>query len=90
MPTYTQRVEFSREFTITAKDANAANDRLDELVREVEFSSDVRCRDGVYLFEDDPVECPKCKGACVNENDENCPHCHGEGSVPFVADKEAA
>lgn len=85
MPKYTQIVRFEREFTIVAKDAAAANERLEHLIREVEFDGNLS-NDGYSNFEDDPVECPKCKGACVIGDDETeCDRCKGDGSIPFVA-----
>ena len=89
MPTYKTTVQFVRPITITAKDAAEANQELEDLVSESEMGGDVRC-DSFVVFQDEPVECPKCKGDCVNEEGENCAECHGEGSVPFSADKEAA
>lgn len=85
MPTYKQTVRFEREFAIEARDAAAANEKLDELVRQAEWDADVR-EDGHYEFEDEPVECPKCKGNCVVGDDEQtCDRCNGDGCVPFTA-----
>lgn len=83
MRTYKQTVKFERHFEIEAKDAEAANEKLAELVREIEWDADVNC-EGFYDFEDDPVECPECKGEC-EVDDKTCPLCNGNGCVPFVA-----
>jgi len=85
MPTYQQTVQFHRRFTIIAKDAAEATEQLEELVSSTKFFSDVEC-EGFSSFEDEPVECPKCKGCGFLENGEaeqECDQCKGEGIVPF-------
>ena len=85
MPKYKETVKFWREFAIEAKDAAEANEKLDEAVRDVEFSADVQS-DGYALFEDDPVECPKCEGnGTTGDEEQACDRCHGDGSIPFAA-----
>lgn len=94
MPTYTQRIQFEREFVIEAKDAEEANDKLAEAISRVEWDADVRECSGFYRFEDDPVSCPACKGTgiiYVNEEDEDgptCERCGGAGEIPFVAENK--
>jgi RecJ-like exonuclease len=85
--TYKQTVRFEREFIIQARDAEAANAQLDEMVDRVVFDADVESQ-GHYAFEDEPVECPACKGnGEVDEKPgEPCERCKGEGSIPFVAE----
>lgn len=84
MPSYKQTVKFERVFHILAKDAAEANEKLENAVREIEWDSDVESQ-GFYEFEDEPVECPECKGDC--EVDEKpCVKCNGEGSIPFVSE----
>ena len=85
MPTYTTKVTFYRSFKITARDAKDANQQLEDLVHETEFGGDVE-HDGFEVFEDEPVECPECKGDCVID-DRKCGRCNGEGLVPFEASK---
>ena len=87
MPTYKTTVQFVREITITARDASEANQKLEDLVSESEFGGDVKC-DSFEVFEDEPVECTKCKGDCFNEAGETCDQCHGEGSIPFSPNKK--
>lgn len=55
MRQYSQKVRFERTFNITAKDAESANAKLQELVERVEFDGDVRA-EGVYDFEDEDPE----------------------------------
>lgn len=81
MPKYTQTVQFQREFVIHAKNATEANDMLENEVNRVEFDSDLSA-EGYYEFEDEPVECPKCKGQCEIEG-QACNRCNGDGCVPF-------
>jgi hypothetical protein len=90
MPKYTQTLTFKREVSITAPDAARANDQLQDLISSSEFHGDVRV-DDYYDFEDEPVECPQCKGNCTvdDEDEEECPRCKGEGSVPFEAEDKA-
>ena len=83
MPEYRQAIGFEHEFVIKAQNAQEANEKLEELIHEVEWQSDVR-NSGYYDFEDEPVECPKCKGNCLIGDDEKiCDRCEGKGSVPF-------
>lgn len=85
MPKYTQTVRFEREFVIEAKDAGDANEKLEDLIRQAEWDANVR-NDGYYDFEDEPVECPKCKGNCtIGDDEQTCDRCNGDGSVPFTA-----
>jgi hypothetical protein len=55
MKTYSQTVTFRRRFTIQAKNAEEANKKLDTLIEEVEFASDVEC-DGFYSYFEDLEE----------------------------------
>ncbi len=56
MPEYKQKIRFERTFTIQAKNADEANRKLEDLIRDVEFDGDVEC-DGFYQdFEDPEVE----------------------------------
>src|ERR1035438_2841806 len=88
MPTYKQTVLFVKDVIITARDAADANEQLEELVGDAEFSAGVSC-DSFEIFEDEPVECPKCKGAgTIGDDYQNCDECHGEGSVPFKTNKK--
>lgn len=83
MPTYTQTVRFEKEFCIQAKNAAEANQKLQDLVDQVEFDADVRS-DGWHIFEDDPIDCPKCGGlGVVGEDEVRCDRCSGDGSIPF-------
>lgn len=89
MQEYRQRLQFTRDIVIKAKDAAEANAKLEEIINDIEFSSSVDC-DGYQEFEDEPVECPECKGNGVTgdvdgEDEQECKNCKGEGSVPFVA-----
>lgn len=85
MPKYTQTVTFKREISITAKNAAAANEQMQDMIRSSEFHGDVEV-DDYYDFEDEPVDCPKCKGACEDENEKTCETCNGEGCVPFTGE----
>lgn len=88
MPQYKETVKFYKSFVIEAKDAAEANEKLEELVGDVEFSADVE-NDGYTVFEDEPVECPKCKGSgTVGDDEQTCDRCNGDGSVPFTANAE--
>jgi DnaJ-class molecular chaperone len=93
MPTYKTTVQFVREITITARDASEANQKLEDSVSESEFGGDVKC-DSFEVFEDEPVECPDCKGLGFIGDDEedtkDCEKCHGEGSVPFKANDKVS
>ena len=83
MPEYKQRVKFYKDFTITAKNAKEANDKLDELINEAEWDAKIEL-DERYDFEDEPVACPQCKGEGVIGADETtCNRCNGECSIPF-------
>lgn len=83
MPIYKTTVRFEREFVISAKNAEEADDKLERLVEEVEMQADVQCL-GTGYFEDDPEECAECKGSgLVGESEDECPKCHGDGEVPF-------
>ncbi len=85
MPKYTQTIRFERELVINAKDAREANEKLEALIHDIEWGSDVR-NEGYYDFE----ECPKCKGNCtIGDDEQNCDRCNGEGSVPFTAEQTA-
>lgn len=93
MPTYKQTVQFVRVIKITARDAAEANQMLSDLVSETEVDGNVEC-DGWREFEDEPVECPICKGDGEIIHDDSaggrlltCSRCNGEGTVPFSADK---
>lgn len=55
MKNYRQKVTFSRTFNIKAKNAEEATRKLESLVDEVEFSSDVS-HDGYCPFEDEEPE----------------------------------
>lgn len=55
MPEYTQKVTFSRTFHFTAKDAAHANAKLEKLIDEAEFASELT-NDGWYAFEDEEPE----------------------------------
>jgi|ERR1039457_3018410 RecJ-like exonuclease len=88
MPNYKTTVNFWKDYSITAKDAKDANYQLEELVGDDEFSVGLQ-NDGFEIFEDEPVECQKCKGAgTIGEDYQNCDECKGEGSVPFKANTE--
>jgi RecJ-like exonuclease len=90
MPTYKQSVNFRREFVIIARDAAEANDKLEEAVSQAEFDADLRC-EGTERFEDEPVECPKCKGVgTIGEDYQTCDQCDGECSVPFSPNTEVS
>lgn len=78
---YKKTVNFEREFVIEAKNATAANEKLEDMVRKIEFDSDTRA-DCYYDFEDEDINCPKCKGD-GEINEEICDLCKGETSVPF-------
>jgi len=83
MNTYKQTVKFERHFEIQARSAEEANAKLMELVHDCEFGGDVE-HQGYYDFEDEPVECPECKGACViGEQEETCKRCNGDGVIAF-------
>lgn len=83
MPEYSQTVQFEREFRITAKNAKEANDKLGDLIRQAEWDASIE-NQGYYDFEDEPVECPECKGRGeVGEDEKECPKCKGECSIPF-------
>ena len=85
MQTYKQTVRFVRRFTITAKDAAEANEKLEEAIRDAEFSANVAC-DSFDVFEDEPVTCPKCKGdGIIGDGEITCDQCKGEGQIPFSA-----
>lgn len=85
MPRYSQKLVFEREVSFEARDAAAANERLERIISESEFHGDVRCTDS-YEFEDEPVTCPNCKGLGVVGDDEiTCGQCKGECCIPFVA-----
>lgn len=79
MKTYTQKVSFYRTFEISAKNAEEATRKLEDLVDEITFQSDVEC-DGTYDFEDEPEECPTCKGEGDVDGSE-CSTCEGSGQV---------
>lgn len=83
MRTYKQTVKFERRFEIQAKDAAEANEKIAKAVNDIKWDTDCES-EGFYDFEDDPVECPECKGEC-EMNDQACPVCHGDGVIPFVA-----
>jgi hypothetical protein len=86
MQKYEQTVHFKREINITAKNAAEANRILEELISSSEFHGDV-VHDGYEDFEDEPVECPDCKGCGAigeGEQEKECEKCNGDGSVPFV------
>lgn len=90
MPEYKQRVKFYRDFTITAKNAKEANDKLDELINEAEWDAKIEV-DERYDFEDEPVECPTCKGnGVVGDDEQECTQCHGECCVPFSDNAEVS
>lgn len=82
MRNYIQKVRFYRTFEIEAKDAEEATHKLQDLVDEVTFQSDVES-EGVYLFEDEPEECPTCHGAgeVGDVAGDECPTCKGSGTV---------
>jgi len=85
MPKYKQTVKFERTFVIEAPCAQAANEKLDDIVRQVEWDAEVE-EEGHYEFEDEPVECPKCKGECLIGEDV-CDRCNGDGCVPFTPNR---
>ena len=88
MPIYKQTVCFVKDVVITARDAAAANEQLEELVGDAEFSAGVSC-DSFETFEDEPIECPKCKGGgFIGADYKTCDECRGEGSVPFKANNK--
>ena len=87
MKTYEQKLVFFKHVTIQAENAKEANEKLDELINEIEWSADVSLDDS-YKFEDEPVDCPECrgKGYVTNEDDEEekespCVKCKGEGVI---------
>lgn len=85
MPIYSQTVRFEKRFEIEAKNAEEANNILDEKVQDIEFHGDVDSQ-GAYLFEDDDVRCPACDGNCTigeGDDEEDCEACSGRGEVPF-------
>ncbi len=85
MPKYQQTVTYYKRYEIEAKNAAEANEKMDDLVSETEFGDDLQ-NDGYEIFEDEPVECPQCKGTgqIGEEDDEKeCPKCKGDGSIPF-------
>jgi hypothetical protein len=83
MPIYRQTVKFERSFQIEAKDAESANAKLREAVHQCEWDADVE-NQGFYDFEDEPVQCPACRGACViGEDERDCERCAATGAVPF-------
>jgi RecJ-like exonuclease len=80
---YKQIVTFEKEFSIEAANAQEANNKLEDMVRDIEWDHDLR-HDGVETFEDEPINCPQCKGdGCIDEHGTTCPLCKGETSVPF-------
>lgn len=81
MPKYATTVTFKREFVITAKNALAANEELENRVSEAEHDADVKA-EPFDTFVDEPVTCPKCHGD-GEINHAVCGHCLGEGSIPF-------
>lgn len=76
MKTYKQRVKFEKTFEIQARDASQANEKLCALVHEAEWSADVQS-EGFYEFEDEPVECPECKGNGEIDDERTCSRCNG-------------
>lgn len=88
MPIYKQTVCFERDFKIQARDAAEANEKLGDLIRQAEWDANLRTLD-YYDFEDEPVQCPKCKGKCtIGDDQQDCDRCDGAGSVPFSASLE--
>lgn len=90
MPKYTQTIRFQYEFTTEAKDASAANEILQDRIRNIEWESDV-INDGYFDFEDEPVECPTCKGCgCIGDDDHSCERCNGDGIIPFTSNNKVS
>lgn len=78
---YKQSVTFIKSFEIEAKNAAEANEKLLDLVSQTEWDADLR-HDGFRDFEDEDIDCPKCKGN-GEINDQKCDLCNGASTVPF-------
>lgn len=86
MKTYEIEVEYRKTYTVKAKNAAEANDKLWDKIRQDEFALGV---DGEYSeCEDEPITCPVCDGSGVDPESlldayeaPSCSHCDGDCEV---------
>lgn len=88
MKTYETTIYARQVVTLKAKNAEAFNARVERMVEDIEFATDLDCEFG--LEEDEMICCPHCDGdridpaslLCADEAPD-CPRCEGQGELEF-------